>query len=252
MIFVRLFAGTLLATILLSAADSKTVEKTLPLTATGSIVLDGHNGSIKVSTWDRPEVEVQARIELRTGFGFEAENRRRFDATRVEVSGSGDFVQIKSVYPEWTNSRGSNPEIHYTIHSPRTARWTIHDHNSQIEVEDLHAALRISTHNSKVIVKGLAGALELDTHNGNAMVQFASLTDSSKVEMHNGDVELIMPASSRFNLQTTSHNARIDSEFAVATHHVSSRGSNMEGTVNGGGPALRLRSHDGNFRLRAS
>ena len=102
------------------------------------------------------------------GFGFQDASRSRYDATRVDIESSANSVRIKSVYPEWTTLRGNNPEIHYTTNAPRTARWTIRDHNSQIEVNDLRAALSISTHNSRVLVSGLAGALELDTHNGDA------------------------------------------------------------------------------------
>jgi DUF4097 and DUF4098 domain-containing protein YvlB len=119
-------------------------------------------------------------------------------------------------------------------------------------VHDVHAALSISTHNGGIEVSGLAGALELDTHNGNARVQFASLTGESSVETHNGDVELVMPAASRFNLQTSAHNGRVHSDFSVTTRNIGRRRDNVDGTVNGGGPALRLSTHNGNFRLRAS
>jgi len=251
MTFARSLTGALLTCALLGAADSKNVDKTLPLPPTGSVTIESHNGSIKVNTWDRAEIEIHARIEMNSGFGFQDASRSRFDATRVDIDSFEDSVRIKSIYPEWTTLKGNNPEIHYTINAPRTARWTIRDHNSQIEVNNLHAALTIVTHNSRVLVSGLAGALDLDTHNGDAKVQFASLTGPSNVEMHNGDVELLMPASSKFNLQTRSHNARLESDFPVRTQDIGHLGTRMEGTVNGGGPALRLSSHNGSFRLRA-
>jgi DUF4097 and DUF4098 domain-containing protein YvlB len=240
----------MLACATLYAADSKTVDKTLPLPATGSVTLEGHNGSIAIHTWDRPEIEIHARIEMSSWSGFSDADRQRFEATKVDIDSVGDSVRIKSNYPDWNWSRGSNPEIHYTITAPRTARWTIHDHNSQIEVHDLRAALSIFTHNSRVTVDGLAGALELDTHNGDARVEFASFTASSSVDMHNGNVELVLPASSRFDLHSSSHNARLQSDFALLTHVVGQHGANVDGTVNGGGPALRLSTHNGDFRIR--
>jgi hypothetical protein len=252
MTFARSLTTTLLACAVLGAADSKTVDKTLPLPATGNVTIDGHNGSIKINTWDRPEIEIHALIEMNSGFGFSSADRRRFEETRVDIDAFGDSVRIKSSYPDWSFLQGSNPDIHYTINAPRTARWTIRDHNSRIEVHDLHAALSISTHNSRVLVSGLAGPLRLDTHNGDAKVEFVSLTASSSVDMHNGDVELVMPAGSRFNLQTSSHNARVQSDFALTTRSFGRRSTNLEGTVNGGGPALRLSSHNGNFRIRKS
>jgi DUF4097 and DUF4098 domain-containing protein YvlB len=119
-------------------------------------------------------------------------------------------------------------------------------------VHDLHAALSVTTHNGQIDVSGLAGALDLDTHNGQVRVQFASLTAPSSVDTHNGDVELVMPAASRFTLQSSSHNGRVQSDFGVTTRNIGRRDPHVDGAVNGGGPALRLTTHNGNFRLRAS
>ena len=252
MTFARSITSALFACSLLAAADSKTVDKTLPLPLTGSVSLESHNGSIQVSTWDRPQIEIHARIEMNSGFQDMEASRRRYEGTRVDIDTSGNSVVIKSKFPEWNNFSGSNPEIHYTINAPRTANWTIRDHNSRIEVRELHAALSIFTHNSRIIVTGLAGAFKLDTHNSDAKVAFSSLTAPSQVDMHNGDVELLLPSSSRFDLQTSSHNARVHSDFPVTTRGTRNRGSDLEGKVNGGGPSLRLNSHNGSFRIRAS
>src|SRR5947199_8745483 len=102
MTFPRLLTTALLTSTLLAAADSKTVDKTLPLPATGSVTIEGHNGSVKINTWDRPEIQINARIEMNSGFGFSAAaDRRRFDETRVDNDTFGDSVRIKSRYPDW-------------------------------------------------------------------------------------------------------------------------------------------------------
>ncbi|HVW07269.1 MAG TPA: DUF4097 family beta strand repeat-containing protein [Bryobacteraceae bacterium] len=252
MTLVNSLTAALIACALLGAADTRTVDKTLPLPMKGSITIENHNGSITVNTWDRPEIEVHAVIEMSAGFLSSDADRRRFNDTRVDIGNAGDSVHIKSEYPTWDWLQGSNPDIHYTINAPRTARWTVRTHNSRVDVRNLHAALSITTHNGNIDVTGLAGALDLDTHNGNAKVQFASWTGPSSVDTHNGDIELMMPAASRFTLQTGSHNGRVQSDFAVTTRSVWRRGANLDGAVNGGGPALRLTSHNGSFRLRAN
>ncbi len=252
MTLVKSLTTALMTCALLGAADSKTVDKTLPLPSTGSVSIETHNGSVTVNTWDRPEIQIHAVIEMNSGFGSSDADRRRFSDTRVNIIGSGDTVSIKSEYPpsNWTN--GANPEIHYTISAPRTARWSVRTHNSRVAVHDLHAALSVTTHNGQIDVSGLAGALDLDTHNGQVRVQFASLTGASSVDTHDGDVELVMPAASRFNLQTSAHNGRVQSDFAVTTRTIGRRDAHVDGAVNGGGPTLRLTTHNGNFRLRAS
>jgi DUF4097 and DUF4098 domain-containing protein YvlB len=233
----------------LCAAQTKNVDKTLALRASGSVTLESHNGSIHVETWDRPEIEIHARIESASS---STEDLRRFHETTVQIDGSGDFVRIKSVLPDCCNLfTGNNPEIHYTIQAPRTARWTIRDHNSRTEIRDLHAALDLDTHNGSVRVVNLAGPLALKMHNGRADVEFASFTASSSVDTHNATVELTLPANSKFDLHTDGHNSSVNSDFAVLARMSGRRWQSLEGPVNGGGPSLRLSSHNGNFRLRS-
>jgi len=50
MTLARSLTGALLTCALLGAADSKNVDKTLPLPPTGSVTIESHNGSIKVNT----------------------------------------------------------------------------------------------------------------------------------------------------------------------------------------------------------
>ncbi len=239
-----------------AAAQTKHVDRTLPLHSNGSVSIDSHNGSITVDTWDRNEIEIHARVEAG---GSSASDRRRFDETNVEIEGSGDSVRIKTVMPDWNfswwgNDSGNSPEVHYTVKAPRTARWTLRDHNSHIELHDLRAALEVSTHNGRLNVTNLAGPLALEMHNGRASVEFAAFTGESHVDTHNAEVELSLPSNSRFNLNVSGHNQSFHSDFSVMTRMSSWHGrrdSQIEGPVNGGGPTLRLSSHNGGFRLRA-
>jgi DUF4097 and DUF4098 domain-containing protein YvlB len=235
----------------LYAAETKNVDRTVPLAAQGSVSLESHNGSIRVQTWARSDLEIHARIEME---GSSAEDRRRFDETTVEIESVSGSVRIKSKHPNmswnWRGSNGNNPQIHYSITAPRTARLRISDHNSRIDIRDLDAPLHIETHNSSVRVLGLSGPLTLNTHNGDAHVEFASFTGPSSVEMHNGSVELAMPSSSKFELRSNSHKGGVHSDFPMVTRTMGRHPNNVEATVNGGGPALRLSSHNGSFRLR--
>jgi DUF4097 and DUF4098 domain-containing protein YvlB len=213
------------------------------------VLLESHNGSIRIHTWDRADIEIHARIEQE---GSSAEDRRRFDETTVEIESGSDSVRIKSKHPSWNwrGSNGNNPQVHYTITAPRTARLRISDHNSRIDIRDLDAPLHIDTHNSSVRVLALSGPLTLNTHNGDAHVEFASFTGPSSVEMHNGSAELTMPSSSKFELRSSSHKGGVHSDFPMVTRTMGRHQNSVEGTVNGGGPALRLSSHNGSFRLR--
>ena len=90
------FAVGAIAAFAAGASSTKTVDRTVPLAATGSVTLDTHNGSIDVRTWDRAEVEIHARIEAES---LSTADTRRFDETTVDITSSPDSVRIVSRYP---------------------------------------------------------------------------------------------------------------------------------------------------------
>jgi hypothetical protein len=241
-----------------AAADSKDVNRTVALHANGLVEIETHKGSIRVSTWDRQEVEIQARIEAEPGTSQSGNtmDRRRFDGTDVHIDASPDSVRIKTYYPDFNwccfSDNGTNPEVRYTIRMPKTAQLTIRDHRSDTEVSGLEGALNLTTYRGTAHVHGFGGALRLDSYRGDVSVEFRSFNADSKVTTYRGTIELSMPKSSRLDLEANlGRHGSIDTDFTVLTHTISRHGEGIHGTVNGGGPALRIESERGEIRLLA-
>jgi len=241
----------------LAAAETKNIDRTLPLSVTGTVAVEAHNGWIRVRTWDRPQVEVHVQIEWS---GVSASSYRFRQAT-VDVDGSVDRVSVRWHSPDqygWTlwslfDGPWSGPQVHYTITAPRTARLDIRNHNADTDIRDVNAAVRLATHNGVVRVANLVGPLDLNMHNGWARVEFASFSQDTRVAAHNGSVELTMPAASKFDLDSRGHHMVVQSDFQLATRASYSRRpwENVSGSVNGGGPRLSIVSHNGSVRLRS-
>jgi hypothetical protein len=227
------------------------VNKTVPLNPSGTLTIENHKGAIRVSTWDRPDVEISARIEAEPG---ERMNQRSFELTEILIDSSADAVRVRTKYPDFGSCcwDGNNPEVRYNVRMPHTARLIIRDHRSETDVAGLGGALDIDTHRGTVHVKGLAGPLQLTTHRGEAHVEFSSFSGDSAVETHRGSVELSLPRNSKFEFEAdTDRRASVSSDFAMAVDHVDRRKAGTRGAVNGGGPRLRIRSHRGDIRVRA-
>jgi hypothetical protein len=232
-----------------AAAPTKTIDRTEPLAAGGSVTLETHNGTVVVHTWDRPEIEVHALIEAG---GSGTADIRRFDNTTVEVTRSGDSVSIRTIYPEmasWWSWAGDAPIVRYTITAPRTARWTIRDHNAEVNVRDVHAAVTVDAHNGSVHASGLDGPLDVAAHNATVIAELEAFRGAD-VRTHNGSVELTLPSNAAFTLRTDTWRGDVRSDFPIAVNTWSGRRSrSLDAAVGGGGPTLRFTSHGGGLRL---
>jgi hypothetical protein len=244
------------------AQESRETRKTAHLNQGGEVKIDSFKGSITVTTWDRQEVEIYAKIEAD---GQSADEKKLVQDTEVNIETSADSIRIKSNYDkiqERSNDKDDSDEdsynlplIHYTLKIPRTARLTITDHKSKIGVSDLQAELRIDTHKGSVSVVRQNGAVNLDTHKGDARVEFLSFSKESNFETHKGEIEVIIPGRAGFDLDSDmGKGANLDSTYDLSglRQKQDKRESQYRGSINGGGPVLHMNSHKGQIRLRQS
>lgn len=232
----------------LTAADSKDIHRTLPLDSRGHVTVDTYKGSIRVSTWDRNEVDVAVRIE-EDGDVF-AQSLRRAD---VRFDASASDVRITSSNQWSFFLDGAAPLYHYTIRMPRTASLRIKDYKSESEVSDLAADLEINTYKGTLQLRNFSGGLKVDTYKGEIRADFAAVTAPVRIETYKGSIDLRMPRDSRFDLATDLGRRRgdPDSDFARYVRTSNSRDRTRRSQVNGGGPEVRVRSYKGEFSLRA-
>jgi DUF4097 and DUF4098 domain-containing protein YvlB len=254
----------------------RTVTGTAPIAADGTVSLENHDGAITVSTWDRDEVEYEARIVHR--------DEEVVQKTEIRLESSSDEVSIRSETDDggfWENR--SKPDIFYTVRVPAGASIEIDDHASEIRVEalqgdvdiDTHDGsielrdiggdvdidshdgriqlagiggdLEIDTHDSPIDARGLNGALELDTHDGSVSFAFDTLTRDIELDHHDADITLIVPADAGFDLRTDTHDAEISVEPEMSVSSMSD--GNVRATVNGGGPEVYMSAHDGSLTI---
>ncbi len=251
----------LLAAAAAQAADTKEVHRTVSLDRDGRLSIDTYKGTVTVTTWDKPEVRVDALIEPD---GDCQESREKVQWTQVRISGAGASVEIKSDYDEVRHHErgflglfdiqtGSLPFVRYTIQMPATARLDIKDYKSGINVSNLKADLRLQTYKGTARVAGLDGSARVDTYKGDTRVEFARFSRASRFDTHKGEIEVRLPPDSRFELDAhTGRRGDIESDFAMATHAGRWREARAEGAVNGGGPPLRLTTYKGTLRIKSS
>ncbi|MGZ7039433.1 MAG: DUF4097 family beta strand repeat-containing protein, partial [Thermoanaerobaculia bacterium] len=239
----------LLAIAPMTMAAERRIHKLMPLDANGRVLIGTHNGSITVTTWNQPNVDIDAQI-----VPAEWSDDEDVQRTDVKITGSGSSLHIESDYTNvpshssWFGASHNLPPIHYKISMPATATLDIEGHNSSVRVTGLRNDVSVRSHNGRVDLADLGGAAEIETHNGDVSVGFSRFAKASRIETHNGSAEIHVPQDARFHVEASGHHLGFDSEFGVVTTRMNR--SHYVGDVNGGGPELRFESHNGMLRLR--
>ena len=243
------------------AADAKEVRKTVDLAADGRLAIDTFKGSIEVSTWDRPQAEIVARVEPDDSDSSRRQAEKVAE-TEIRIEGSGASVRVKSDYDRvrthllfpWFGHSGTLPFVHYAIRMPRTARLEIHDYKSRTRIAGLAAELEMKTYKGEVEIREMDGPVRLETYKGEVHAEYARFA-RSEFETYKGSIEVSVPRQTAFSIDADlGRRGDLRNEFGGVERALTSRRWDhriRDAKVNGGGAALTLRTSKGDLRIRA-
>ena len=232
-----------------------------PLKPGGRLYLENLNGSVQISGWDQETADI--------GGTKYATSEAALQALRIDIVASGDSIRVSTRRPsERRGSMGAS----YVIRVPRrTALERIETSNGSIQVTDIDAPARLVTSNGRVSAERVLGGLEATTSNGGIRALLNKLEERRPVRLttsngsvdltaeylanndvtvttSNGSITLRLPASLAARVEASTSNGSITSDFDVDGQ--SREGKNrLQGTIAGGGPAMRLATSNGNIRL---
>lgn len=235
-----------------SVASAASRHTAVAFDPNGRLSLSTHNGSVTVTTWDQPRIDINARIEP-AEMGYDED----VDKVDIRVTGSGGSVRVETNYDavasraSWfLGTTRSLPLVHYTISLPPGASVEIEDHNATVRIAGVQGDVRVNAHNGRIDLSDVFGGVDVDAHNADVRVAFARFMRASSIETHNGEIDIHMPNDAHFNLNARGHHLDMRSDFAVLAREFSRE--SYVGNVNGGGPELRLTTHNGSLRLKRS
>jgi hypothetical protein len=246
---------------------SREINKTLPLKSSGRVAIDTYKGSITITTHNKPQVEVNVKIEPDDSDSWNG--GQDVDDTEIRIDGGEDEVTIYTDYKkvkrhhhkdfwDWFadpfESSYSLPFVHYTIKMPSTAGLRIKDYKSRTRIENIRTELKFSTYKGIVDIDNLFGGIDLETYKGEVRVSFSKINNDSRFETYKGSITVEIPRGDGFELRTD-FERRVDftSDFDVTDieRGRKHRSHDYRGKNNSGGPTLELESEKGEFRLKA-
>jgi len=143
--------------------------------------------------------------------------------------------------------------------------------NGSVTLTNTRGSAVIKTSNGSIRTDGVHGHFEAHTSNGSIRAQIFGDGDGRPIEIHtsNGSIDLTLmeqpsadvivtssnsmitvhaPASLAAQLKAETTNAPVHTDFEV-TIKGSRKKTRLEGTINGGGPLIRLETSNGTIRL---
>lgn len=237
--------GGLLALLLAASAQaqvSQEFHRTVSLPSNGRVSLDNVNGNVEISGWDRNEVQIDAIKKAR--------DQQRLDQARIEVETGSDYVKISTEYPH--NHTNNNPaSVHYTLHVPQNARLDrISLVNGSLTVQKVVGEFNTSLVNGKAYIGDLAGEASISNVNGSIEANYASLNNVREIKLKsvNGSVELGLPGSPNADVEASTVNGGIRSDYPLAVKG-SFVGHRLSGTLGSGGTHIELSNVNGSIHI---
>jgi hypothetical protein len=258
-----------------AAAQTKQFDKTVPLPSGGYLSLHATRGSVKLTSWDRNEVEIHARIQASDRADADYA-RESVDQTTVDVTSGARDVRIRSNYDKVPNTSSwwfggswkDVPEIHYDIRAPRKLEVRLDIDRSDTAMRGFAGRVDIVSDRSELNLADLTGRITLDVDRGESSrlenvrgslridadrtdfdIELARLDDRSSIETDRGNVRIEVPQSQGLTIDADlSRRSDFDADdLPVQRRHGDQR--RFTADVNGGGPTLTVEADRGRIRL---
>ncbi|MGH9423632.1 MAG: DUF4097 family beta strand repeat-containing protein [Thermoanaerobaculia bacterium] len=219
--------------------------------------LTNTNGHITVRSWDQPRIRVHAVKHVESRDNDAA--RDAMKAITLALSQPNGGLRIDTKYPkstngifEWIAGTNVNISVNYEVTVPRTMDLQIEDTNGTIEASDIRGSHKIETTNGRILLTRCAGDVDAETTNGSIEAELTTVNAGRgmRLETTNGHISVRLPRTFAARIDAANTNGSIDTNMPVTTSGTHDK-HELRGTINGGGPDLRLRTTNGSIHIQA-
>jgi hypothetical protein len=249
-------------------------DQTVPLKPGSELRLSNVNGGVDVEAWERNEVRIEAEKQVRAGSPDQA--RKLLSQIKIDVTPGPAGLRVDTRIPkrgdggflaDLFNGGGVSVGVSYKLHVPRHVALDVTTSNGALGVAGILGDTRLKTTNGRITLREVSGNLVLESTNGAISVarsagSLRAETDNGGIDaelmrvsggdlsLHtsNGAVSIRLPRDARFAVDAETSNGGIRSDFPVEGGKPGRR--SLQGTINGGGPKLSIRTSNGGVHIR--
>ncbi len=242
-----------------SAADW---QKTFTVTGKPALRVETNDAGVHITGSDTREVQVRVTATgYRIGEGVRVTERQSGNRVEVEVRVAHKAVigfSVRSVEIDVALPRESDLDIHTgdgriaVMDVKGDARLATND--GRIRVYRADGSLNASTGDGSIEADGRFDALDVHTRDGHVRVSAqpgSKIGGGWSVRTKDGRVDVLLPDKFAADLDAETHDGHVTVDIPLETAGQFGR-SRVRGKLNGGGPALRIRTGDGSIRVGRS
>lgn len=227
--------GFSLLTVILTAgalSAEQQIDETRAADTDARVEVEIVSGSLQVTGWDRPEVQVTGTI----GDDVEA----------LEVSGGGESVSIELDVPDGWGRRQRDIDAHLRISVPVGAQLMVETVSANIDVSQVVGTVELASVSGQIALSGNPSRAELESVSGEIEVDGGQTAISA--ETVSGDIELRGVARSVEAASVSGDVNVTASEVERASFESVSGSVEFAGTLVGSA-RLDVETHSGNVTL---
>jgi DUF4097 and DUF4098 domain-containing protein YvlB len=233
----------------------------------GTVVVELLNGNVTVEGYEGREVVINA-----TGDGLQRRERPQTDGKRAGLKKIGGTSGGLNVEEQNNVVRVTVPmfsEAKVALKVPTDCALKISCVNcDDLAVSNLNGDVELKNINGTVKALNMGGAVVAHSLNDDIVVKMRSLAPGKAMSFTsmNGDIDVTMPAAAKADFVISTHNGEIFTDFEVALEPSAERevkdkrseggafkmkiNQNLKGKVNGGGPLMQFKNHNGDILIR--
>lgn len=229
-------------------ANAKDRKVTIEMDAS-SLRIEGHNSD---------EVIIQAAS------GYEAPPERAKGLKPIyntAVDNSGIGLAVTTENGGLKIEKATRKPIKYTLKLPRKVAILYEQQNwqgSSISITNMDGDLEIKTNNASIDLTNVTGPVVANTINGEVKIVYSTLSQEkpTAISTINGPVDISLPANAKANLKLRSINGEMYTDFDLGVKTSKDGmskvggGHDIDGTTNGGGVEMQLKTISSNIYIR--
>jgi DUF4097 and DUF4098 domain-containing protein YvlB len=226
-----------------AAKETERVERTVPLSAGGTLILKNFSGRVEITGEPRTDVAIVA---------IRKATRDRLDNIKLDVQSDGRTVRIDAnkKAENWDEKNENVVETDFTIKVPQTANLDLKVFSSPVQISGVTGTHKVHGFSSDLSLDRVTGSVDAETFSGRIYLAPAAWQQGQSVraKTFSGDIEVRLPESAAGTIEFDSFSGDVDSQLPLTLQSKSKR--KLRASLNNAsGGQLDFKTFSGDVRL---